>query len=192
MTTDASVELGWYVTRENGKSSGPLNDEAMRQAIGRGLVKPEDHVWRDGMNGWVEAREIPNFFDVRKIYREEHRKSDYGSASKRTKKEKINEQPWSKNITRKNKPEKRSAQSMRPDNSAVNQERIQQQKATTQGNTTNRNDSVSKEEVFEQLSNKVGTIPPATIAFLVLGIFMVPLLPLFWFIAWRIWLRANK
>ncbi|MCB1526596.1 MAG: DUF4339 domain-containing protein [Hyphomicrobiaceae bacterium] len=210
MTTEAAVEAGWYITRTNGKSDGPLTDPAMRIAIGNGHVKPEDYVWREGMDAWVEAREIPNFFDVRKAYHHPHRETGHGTVSNKKNKEKIAAQPWSSNISPANRNLPTSPASAQDDepwgisNRPNSQAKARMRDASRDRKMANRrkppspvesqeqSKQVDFEKVFASLSRKIGKIPAGAIAFFVLGFFIVPMLPLFWFIAWRIWAKANK
>ena len=52
--------------------------------------------------------------------------------------------------------------------------------------------TIDLEKIFGQGASKIGKIPQGTIIFFALGFFFPPLLPIFWFIAYRIWAKANK
>lgn len=52
-------ETGWYVHAEAG-SLGPYSAQEVRAWIREDPSRIEWFVWRDGMPGWVSAREIPD------------------------------------------------------------------------------------------------------------------------------------
>lgn len=226
MTTDTTTAGGWYITRENGQTDGPLTDAEMRQAIGRGRVKPTDHVWRDGMDEWVEAQRIPNYRDVRREYSEaavtqgrdrgrdrarlerswkdeEPPKDHPGGKDRHTRKTSSQRsrsaQPiprssssWSRDRSRTSAPAS-SATRHEPTSSSSGDESTTPAgfpwKDVMGGKDKN---TIDLEKMFGESAAKIGKIPQGTIIFFVLGFFFLPLLPVFWFIAWRIWAKANK
>jgi hypothetical protein len=48
----------WYYG-ENGTQVGPLDDHAMRSAIGEGRLHQQTLVWRDGMVNWLPLGNVP-------------------------------------------------------------------------------------------------------------------------------------
>ncbi len=50
----------WYVL--DGRPVGPIPWEQLYERAVRGLVRPEDPIWRAGMAQWVPARTIPELF----------------------------------------------------------------------------------------------------------------------------------
>lgn len=48
----------WYYG-ENGQQHGPLDDEAIRQAISDGRLNPYTMVWREGLPGWLPLLQVP-------------------------------------------------------------------------------------------------------------------------------------
>jgi hypothetical protein len=53
----------WFVAR-NGRSTGPLAFEDLVDAVGSGQLNRADLVWRDGMEGWVQASTIEGLWDT--------------------------------------------------------------------------------------------------------------------------------
>ncbi len=51
----------WYYTNE-GRQMEPVSTAEIRQLARRGLLKPTDMVWRDGMPRWVRASSAPELF----------------------------------------------------------------------------------------------------------------------------------
>lgn len=56
--SDATLPTGWYVSREH-EMLGPLADAELRQRVERGLVSPQDYVWREGQELWLQITEVP-------------------------------------------------------------------------------------------------------------------------------------
>ena len=50
----AAVPRQWYYSRD-GQRFGPLAEGEVNQAIGRGELRPHDHVWRQGLPDWDAA-----------------------------------------------------------------------------------------------------------------------------------------
>lgn len=225
MTTDTTTAGGWYITRENGQTDGPLSDAEMRQAIGRGRVKPNDHVWRDGMDEWVEAQRIPNYRDVRREYSEAAvtQGRDRGRDRARLERSSNDEEPskdhsgskdrqarkTSSQRSRSAQPIPRSSSSWSRDGrrTPASSSSAAQSKSTSSSGDEPKTpagfpwkdvmggkdkNTIDLEKMFGESAAKIGKIPQGTIIFFVLGFFFVPLLPVFWFIAWRIWAKANK
>lgn len=51
----------WYHSRD-GVQSGPLSTAHLRESAANGQILPTDHVWKEGMAGWIEAREVSGLF----------------------------------------------------------------------------------------------------------------------------------
>jgi hypothetical protein len=51
----------WYYTNE-GRQMEPVSTAEIQQLARRGLLKPTDMVWRDGMPRWVRASAAPEIF----------------------------------------------------------------------------------------------------------------------------------
>jgi hypothetical protein len=51
----------WYYTNE-GRQMEPVSTAEIQQLARRGLLKPTDMVWRDGMPRWVRASSAPELF----------------------------------------------------------------------------------------------------------------------------------
>lgn len=51
----------WYYAR-NGNRYGPVSPEALRQLAQEGGLKPEDLVWREGLDDWVPAARLKGVF----------------------------------------------------------------------------------------------------------------------------------
>jgi hypothetical protein len=49
----------WYVG-SGGKRAGPFTEDQMRQYILAAKVKPTTMVWREGMDNWAVAGQVPN------------------------------------------------------------------------------------------------------------------------------------
>jgi hypothetical protein len=50
----------WYFTSQ-GQQQGPASAEELRRYAARGLLRPRDLTWKDGMRRWVPAYTIPEF-----------------------------------------------------------------------------------------------------------------------------------
>ena len=50
--------MSWYYAKQ-GKQEGPVDLEALQAMVGAGEVAPGDLVWKEGMDGWKPAGEIP-------------------------------------------------------------------------------------------------------------------------------------
>ncbi len=53
----------WYYARDD-KQQGPVSAGELKQLASRGEVRPDDLVWREGMDDWVEARNVKGLFEV--------------------------------------------------------------------------------------------------------------------------------
>lgn len=191
MTADATSVVGWYVTREDGMD-GPLSNAEMRVAISRGQVKPEDYVWREGMAGWAQAREIPNFSEIRRTHLEAE-----ATAGREKSRDRVRAQRNDAGSAR-----ERGGQGHQwPETAAPRSGEAAPSYRTPQpaqapapwSAPTSAKPSVEMsdfEKLTKDLLGKLSAIPQGAIAFVVLGLIFTPLLPLFWFLAWRIW--ANK
>ena len=54
----------WHIAR-NGKKIGPISNQDFGVYASNGKIKPNDHVWKEGMKGWEEAQsisELSNYF----------------------------------------------------------------------------------------------------------------------------------
>ena len=204
MTTEAIETSGWYVSREDGSSDGPLSDAEMRSAIGRGRIKPADRVWRDGMGEWVEARRIPNFEEVRRTYHAETERNVRAELERQERRAKVNassqqseRRTSSSNWGTPPKPVSTSSGWRRTVGKPPAAPSTAPRDQGT-GSSWDYDDEKTPAKPFdlenslEQVTKKVGKIPQAAIIFFALGFFMMPLLPVFWFIAWMIWSKANK
>lgn len=188
MTAEAVQAEGWYISRD-GEMEGPLPSAEMRAAIGRGAVKPEHLVWRDGMPLWVEAREIPNFAELRKAH------LDSALADGREKsRDRVRAQKPPANADRAaNAARRNEARSEAVTRSpterptpAAQPRKIPWDLPKTAGG------QIDLEKIATQTLGKIGRIPPGAIVFFVLGLIFTPLLPIFWFIAWRIWAKGQQ
>ena len=50
-----SLPGGWFYSSADGKARGPYPESEMADMVGRGVVRPDDKVWRCGLDGWHEA-----------------------------------------------------------------------------------------------------------------------------------------
>ncbi len=206
MASEVMEPVGWYISQQNGNSMGPLNDAEMRQAIGRGRVKPDDHVWREGMDGWVEAREIPNFDEVRRTFKPaiERPRRQMPHAGKRQTPPPAGQKRRS---TRDRVPPGSQTPPPADTTGPLDSSGSSPSKPSPQASLEDWLRKLGKglgkgkaggelpaelEQKLKAATAKIGKIPPGAIAFLVLGMFVTPLLPIFWFIAWRIWAKANR
>lgn len=199
----ATEPNGWYISHQNGASEGPLTDAQMRQAIGLGRLKPDDHVWREGMDAWVEARQIPNFAEVRGAYRQQNERAARMETEHRERREKSpagkrNAARVAAGRPRPGAPRSEPQPAPRPQSSSGWD---YAQPPQTPAGKTGGIDNIDLEKMLKDATDKIGKyaktgnfgkIPPGAIVFFVLGFIFMPLLPVFWFIAWRIWANANK
>ncbi|MDP2877579.1 MAG: DUF4339 domain-containing protein [Holophaga sp.] len=49
---------------QNGQSLGPVPEEHLKAMLASGALKWDDLVWRDGMSGWLAAKQIPELAAV--------------------------------------------------------------------------------------------------------------------------------
>jgi hypothetical protein len=54
------VADAWYYTSQ-GQQQGPASTEELRRYATRGLLRPRDLAWKDGMRRWVPAYTVPEF-----------------------------------------------------------------------------------------------------------------------------------
>lgn len=194
MAADATQGLGWYVTRDSGEMDGPLSDADMRSAITRGRVKPEDRVWRDGMDEWVEARRIPNYEELRKshldaIARQANaREERHAEQTMRRSQAQASRTPVNQRSSRGWNAEGSSSAGRAP--------RSEPQETQNQAELPDIGELQAKLPDFKKMTEDalgtVSKIPQGAIVFFVLGLIITPLLPVFWFIAWSIWASRKK
>ncbi len=51
-------EKQWYVA-QNGQSIGPMTEEQLKAGLANGTYAGTDHVFTEGMKGWVPASSVP-------------------------------------------------------------------------------------------------------------------------------------
>jgi hypothetical protein len=51
----------WFFI-ENGEQRGPISSAELKSRADQGLLKPDDHVWQEGMASWVAAKQVGEFF----------------------------------------------------------------------------------------------------------------------------------
>lgn len=187
MMAEAALHEGWYISRD-GEMEGPLADSEMRAAIGRGAVKPEHLVWREGMELWVEAREIPNFNELRKAHLDAAVAEGREKSRDRIKAQK----PWSDRASEPRAPAP-APWSVRVDRTAARptSDRPESKAQPTDGGGTSPLPG-DLDKLAKEYLGKLEHIPMGAIAFVVLGLIFTPLLPIFWFIAWRIWSKSKS
>lgn len=56
------AEAVWYFA-DGDVQRGPITEAQLRSLIGTGNLTPEDQVWKEGMEDWTPAGEIPGLFD---------------------------------------------------------------------------------------------------------------------------------
>lgn len=56
------AEAVWYFA-DGDVQRGPVTESQLRALIGTGNLTPEDQVWKEGMEDWTPAGEIPGLFD---------------------------------------------------------------------------------------------------------------------------------
>lgn len=56
------TEAIWYFA-DGDEERGPVTEAQVRALIGTGNLKPDDLVWKEGMEDWAPAEEIPGLFD---------------------------------------------------------------------------------------------------------------------------------
>jgi serine/threonine-protein kinase len=63
VATSAAKDLpdGWFVARD-GKTRGPVAEETLRDLAALGELRPTDHLWRKGLEGWMTASSLPGLF----------------------------------------------------------------------------------------------------------------------------------
>ncbi|MCB1515864.1 MAG: DUF4339 domain-containing protein [Hyphomicrobiaceae bacterium] len=196
MASDAAQPTGWYVSHEDGGGQGPLSDLQMRQEIGRGRIKPSDRVWREGMDEWVEARRIPNYEEVRRTFFVEAERAVRMAEEKQGRKDRVVAQ---RREARGSTASRKQSAPVQPrggwSTSQSSQPSAPQSAPQTQTNSGRPGGgmpSFDLEKTFGEAAKKIGKIPQAAIVFFVLGLIFTPALPVFWFIAWFIWSKANK
>ena len=53
--------MNWWWARD-GERHGPMEEEAFRQMVARGELKPDDLVWNETMTTWSRASQVPGLF----------------------------------------------------------------------------------------------------------------------------------
>jgi len=56
------ADAGWYFA-DGDVERGPITEAQLRVLIGTGNLKPEDLVWKEGMEDWTPAGEVSGLFD---------------------------------------------------------------------------------------------------------------------------------
>jgi len=56
-------EKQWYVA-QNGQSLGPMSEEDVKTGLASGAYAPADHVFSEGMKGWVPASNVAEFSGI--------------------------------------------------------------------------------------------------------------------------------
>lgn len=203
MASDVIEQTGWYVARDDGSGEGPLTDNEMRQEIGRGRIKPDDLVWRDGMDEWVEAHRIPNYEDVRRTFHVESERTARLASERQERKDRASslrreargepQQPARTTSPPRSSSGWKPAKGAAPAPAPTSAPSGWPESPNGGGSQT-----IDLEKMFGDAAKKfgklgkVGKIPQGAIVFFVLGLLFTPLLPVFWFLAWYQWSKANK
>jgi hypothetical protein len=63
---EAVMAKRWYYMPASsiGKKQGPVTDEELKALADRGQLRPDDKIWREGMDGWKVAKAIKGLFPV--------------------------------------------------------------------------------------------------------------------------------
>jgi len=56
------TEAIWYFA-DGDEERGPVTEAQVRTLIGTGNLKPDDLVWKEGMDDWAAAEEVPGLFE---------------------------------------------------------------------------------------------------------------------------------
>jgi hypothetical protein len=59
MLSPSISEMAQWYYGENGQQIGPLDESAIRTAIGEGRVNPHTLIWREGMPSWQPLAQVP-------------------------------------------------------------------------------------------------------------------------------------
>ena len=62
LTGEFMSEAIWYFA-DGDVERGPVTEAQLRALIGTDNLKPDDLVWKEGMEDWMPAGEIPGLFD---------------------------------------------------------------------------------------------------------------------------------
>jgi len=57
------TEAIWYFA-DGDEERGPVTEGQIRALVGTGNLKPDDLVWKEGMDDWAPAEEIPGLFEA--------------------------------------------------------------------------------------------------------------------------------
>jgi hypothetical protein len=52
----------WYTCRYGGQRAGPFSSRQLKERAVTGQLGPQDLIWKEGMKGWIEARQLPGLF----------------------------------------------------------------------------------------------------------------------------------
>jgi uncharacterized protein len=55
------METKWFYT-ENGQQRGPISGEELKLRADRGLLRPDDMLWKEGLPGWIAANQLQGLF----------------------------------------------------------------------------------------------------------------------------------
>lgn len=63
---NAGISVGYkkpgYYATINDHITGPLNDSELQSLINSGQITDETFVWKEGTNGWKQAKDVPEVY----------------------------------------------------------------------------------------------------------------------------------
>lgn len=193
--SDTTIPTGWYVAREH-EMVGPISDGELRDRAGRGMLSREDYAWRDGMEMWVQLKELPGLGSVARQAHVPVTEAGRQFPSRPP------VMPTHKSSRDSVAQQRRSEASGRAAKSAV--PASEPVPAEAGGNRWGKpswpsggswSDKAAQEEMAKTVKDAVGKfakLPPLAIGLLVLGVVFPPLLVPAWLGAFIVWLRQGK
>ena len=56
-SSEVALSISWYIARD-GKQHGPISEIEFAEVVKQGFLLPSDHVWCEGLNDWLQAKDI--------------------------------------------------------------------------------------------------------------------------------------
>lgn len=192
--SDTTIPTGWYVAREH-EMVGPISDAELRDRAGRGMLGRDDYAWRDGMELWVQLKELPG---VASVVRQVHvpvseAGRQYPSRppvmpTQKSTRDSVSQQ-------RRNEATSRAAKSAGPASEPAKPEASSDRWGKQTWSAPSWPANNSQEAVTKAAKDALGKfskLPPLAIGLLALGIFVPQLLIPAWLGAFIVWLRQGK
>lgn len=195
--SEAEVVDGWYISHDD-ELDGPLSDAQLQRGFEAGRYKGEHFVWRQGMEAWVEAQSVPALSAMRAARRDaparaavEQRVSD-----RRAERAERSGQRAAEREQRRQAPGRARGAIQLPSSGRARAERGGPEPVREPERDTTPPEFPAKlppelGKVIDKLKKQTGGIPPLAIGLFVAGFIFPILLPILWFMAWKVYTNAR-